>query len=304
MKSDSLRVRAPSSIVFLCGGALEKPESQPKMLRDVFYRIATLLPDQFKMVLAEEAKPLESDAGYDNLLSFESDIAQVVGVILLFAESPGSLAELGAFAALKTIAPSLIAVLDDYYYNKSSFIRHGPVKYLEKKYGDDWIHVLERAEIGIDEDGGILNLDRKKFAQSVIPAVERRLEKRRPWAKFDPAHAGHAILLMTGLIQEMGAMTISEIKRSLEHFAVEEVRINNFLYCSELLNWTKQVRKGNNNYYVATQLQPAVDYELNATIANRDKLRWRTDIRAHWAQSDPARMRAIAEVLSSSGATK
>jgi hypothetical protein len=52
------------------------------------------------------------------------------GAILLFAESAGSLAELGAFAALKTVAPSLIAVLSDYYYEQSSFIRNGPVKYL------------------------------------------------------------------------------------------------------------------------------------------------------------------------------
>lgn len=296
MKPDSLRVHAPSSIVFLCGGAFEKPEAPPKMLRDVFYRVAKLIPEKFRMVLAEDAKPLEADAGYKDLLSFESDIAQIVGVILLFAESPGSLAELGAFAALKTIAPSLIAVLDDYYYNRSSFIKHGPVKFLEHKYGAEWIHVLERADLGIDESGGIFSLDHHKFAESIIPAVEKRLEVRSAWAKFDPAHTGHAILLMTGLIQEMGALTITEIKKNLEHFKVEDIRLDNFLYCTELLGWTKKVRKGNNNYYVAMPNGPALDYELNTTIAYRDRLRWRVDVRSHWTKNDPARMRAIAEV--------
>jgi hypothetical protein len=71
----------------------------PTTLRDAFYRIVSATAPKFKIVLAEDAAPLTSEAGYSDLFSFESDIAQLVGLILLFAESPGSLAELGAFAA-------------------------------------------------------------------------------------------------------------------------------------------------------------------------------------------------------------
>ena len=274
------------------------------MLRDVFYRSAKLLLGKFRIVLAEDAKPLEAEAGYKDLLSFESDIAQVVGVILLFAESAGSLAELGAFAALRTVAPSLIAVLDDHYYYQSSFIKNGPVLYLEQKYGADWIHVLERAELGIGNQGEIDNLDHPKFTQSVMPAVEKRLDSRGGWEKYDPSHTGHVILLMTGLLQEMGALTITEIKSALEHFKAEDIRLDNFLYCSILLGWVKKVRKGNNIYYVATENNPALDYELNTTLANRDKIRWRADIRSHWTKTDPPRMRAIMQVLAPIEATK
>src|ERR1044072_3127888 len=159
MKPDTLRVLAPSRILFLCGGVIDLAVTPPAALRDHFYRNATSSSPNYQVVLSEDAEPLTTDAGYSDLLSFESDIAQVVGLILLFAESAGSLAELGAFAASPTIAPSLLAILDDYYYDQSSFIRNGPVKYLENEYGDEWILVLERAEIGISSTGTLERVD-------------------------------------------------------------------------------------------------------------------------------------------------
>src|SRR5436190_6776347 len=104
MLPESVRVRAPSSIVFLCGGVIDARLDPPTALRDAFYRSIKTAPPAYTVVLAEDANPLTTDAGYGDLLSFESDIAQVVGLILLFAESAGSLAELGAFAALPTVA--------------------------------------------------------------------------------------------------------------------------------------------------------------------------------------------------------
>ena len=111
IKVESLRVRSPTSVVFLCGGAIDDNLAEPDVLRDAFYRLASKLELDYQVILAEKAEPLTADAGYHDLLSFESDIAQIVGLILLFAESAGSLAELGAFAALESIAPSLLAVL-------------------------------------------------------------------------------------------------------------------------------------------------------------------------------------------------
>ncbi len=156
-------VRPPTSVVFLCGGAISNSDENAKVFRDAFYRTVLGAPVDYRIILAEDAEPLTTDAGYNDLLSFESDIAQVVGAILLFVESPGSLAELGAFSAISTIAPSLIAVLDEYYYNQSSFVRNGPVKFLENKYGEEWVHVLDRTELGIGEDGSLAALDGSKL---------------------------------------------------------------------------------------------------------------------------------------------
>jgi hypothetical protein len=178
IRGDSLRVRPPSDVVFLCGGVLTASDP-PAFLRDVFYRLSIAAPPPYKVILAEEANPLTADAGYEDLLRFEADIAQVVGLIVLFVESAGSLAELGAFAALPEVAPSLLAILNDYYYARSSFVRNGPVKYLENNYGEEWIVSLDTTDLGIATDGALNSLNEIKFYESLTPIITSRLDKRR-----------------------------------------------------------------------------------------------------------------------------
>ena len=296
MKVDSIRVLAPTSVVFLCGGALTK-DGPPSMLRDAFYRTTTTGRHAgYDVVLAEAAQPLTADAGYSDLLSFESDIAQVVGAILLFAESAGSLAELGAFAALKTVAPSLIAVLTTHYYSQSSFIRNGPIKFLETAYGDEWVHVLDEEDLGITADGSLAALDSAKLSSAIEPTIQTRLKKRSRWSSFDKSHDGHVILLIVGLCQELGALTLTEIREYLKHFDVNDPRLDNFLYCAILLGWIEKVRKGNHIFYVGVSVGNAIQYQVNTGIQFRDKIRWRADVRAYWAANDVPRLRAVNDV--------
>jgi hypothetical protein len=297
IKAESLRVHAPTVVVFLCGGAMVDKQRPPTALRDVFYRNIHGTAQSYSVILAEGAKPLEADAGYTDLFQFESDIAQIVGLILLFAESAGSLAELGAFAALQTVSPRLLAVLDDHYYNEVSFIRNGPVKYLENRHGEEWITVLERDDVGIADDGAITNINPAALTASIMPAINKRLAANPRWIKFDRHNAGHIILLMTGLCQEYGALTITEIKSHLTMLGVEEPRLTNFTYCAELLGWLKKVRKGHHIFYVATGGDHAIDYSIESDGKPHDKVRWRSDVRAHWAANDRPRLRAIADVV-------
>jgi hypothetical protein len=224
MKPDSLRVHAPTSVVFLCGGAIDEKLSAPAVLRDAFLRIARVSAPKYEIVLAEEAKPLTSEAGYNNLLTFEADIAQVVGLILLFVESAGSLAELGAFAALPTVSPRLLAVVDEFHYNQSSFVRHGPLQYLEVTQGEEAIISLDRAHVGIGSDGNIADLHTENFSSAILPAVQKRIDNRPQSEKFHPQNAGHVILLIVGLCQEYGALTQSEIREYLKILGVADLR--------------------------------------------------------------------------------
>lgn len=206
IKRDSLRVRRPSKVVFLCGGKLGDAKSPPPALRDAYYRLVLDSPPKYKVMLAEDANPLTADAQYVDLLSFESDIAQVVGLIVLFVESAGSLAEFGAFAALQTVAPRLLAIINDHYYNDKSFIRDGPIRFLESKYGDEWVHSLETAYLGIADGNNLKNLDAIRLHDSVSPVIEQRLEAQAETEKFVKEKDGHIILMITGLCQEYGAL--------------------------------------------------------------------------------------------------
>lgn len=289
-------MHAPTTVVFLCGGAIDGTLDPPVALRDAFYRIVSTAPPAYSLVLAEGAVPLTAEAGYKDLFSFESDIAQLVGLILLFAESAGSLAELGAFAALKTVSPRVLAVLDDFYYNQVSFIRNGPVLFLENEHGEEWVIVLDRADVGISDNGTLENLNPAAFCDTVLPAIENRLKANPRWSKFDIENAGHAILLTVGLCQEYGALTVKEIKSYLGEFGIDEPRLINFTYCAQLLGWIKKVRKGHHIFYVATGGDPAIDYTISGDGPPHDKVRWRADVRAHWAATDAPRLRAIADV--------
>ncbi|PZM13036.1 hypothetical protein CPY51_16095 [Rhizobium tubonense] len=86
-----------------------------------------------KIVLAEAANQLYRDTEYNDLISFEEDIAVIASVVLLIAESAGSLAELGAFATSDQIRPSTCVILKTEHYEAESFVRFGPVQKIFKE---------------------------------------------------------------------------------------------------------------------------------------------------------------------------
>lgn len=108
--------------------------SRAKSLRDYLCRVRKIekhLPGS--IVLAEEAVSLYRDTTYTDLITFEEDIARLSSLVLVIAESAGSLAELGAFSTNETIRQSLRVILQTSYENSESFVRYGPVRRVEKK---------------------------------------------------------------------------------------------------------------------------------------------------------------------------
>lgn len=295
----TVRVHPPSSVIFLCGGLVDaKPPNPPESLRAAFLRLQ--LPDEFekyRIVIAEAAEPMLPVAGYRDLLTFESDIAGVVALILLFSESPGSLAELGAFAALPNVASKLLVVIDDGYYEDSSFIKNGPIASLELNQGDEWVLVVDRNEIGLSADHNIFDLKHEYLDENVVPAVLQRLNSTPSYEKFDPHNDGHFILLLTGLIQLCGALTISELKSMIDRlgFPKAQSRITNFLYCGELMGWIKKTKKGNHTFYVCRPGEDAIEFTAVPKAEIKEKVRWKAEFRAHWQKEDKPRFRAIAE---------
>jgi hypothetical protein len=127
---DRLRFTYPRKFLFLCGGATPRNPADKKAinLRDYLYRIKKLQRRlNADVVLAETATTLYRDSKYNDLISFEEDIARIASIVLVIPESAGSLAELGAFATNDTIRHALRVVVQDKYANDESFIRFGPI---------------------------------------------------------------------------------------------------------------------------------------------------------------------------------
>jgi hypothetical protein len=128
---ERLRVTRPSTFLFLCGGALATDGAKPLNLRDYIYRYRRLR-SPYEIVLAEKATQLYRDTNYTDLISFEEDIARIAAVVLVIAESAGSLAELGAFASNDTILKALRVMIKEKHESDESFIRYGPVERVKK----------------------------------------------------------------------------------------------------------------------------------------------------------------------------
>jgi hypothetical protein len=125
---DGVRVFRPSKFMFLCGGYISNEVgSKPINLRDYLFRVRQIA-NRYNVVLAEKATQLFRDSAYDDLISFEEDIARIASVVLVIAESPGSLAELGAFTANETIRNALRVVIQQRHEVAESFVRYGPIQ--------------------------------------------------------------------------------------------------------------------------------------------------------------------------------
>jgi len=139
----SLRVYRPKHTVFLCGGLISKKADEKAVLsvRDYLYRIRQAEKRLgTTIVLAETAQQLYRDTTYNDLISFEEDIARIASIVLVISESPGSLAELGAFASEPVIRETLRIIISEDHSLSDSFVRYGPIKRIES---------IDRGHLGI-----------------------------------------------------------------------------------------------------------------------------------------------------------
>lgn len=134
---DELRGTRPADFIFLCGGYSQATGRVPPYfsLRHFLLRHPTFRKGlRGYLVLAEDAQRIFDDDYYDDLISFEEDIARIASLIAIIAESPGSLAELGAFSSVEVIAKRTCAIQQREYETERSFITLGPIKRLSSSY--------------------------------------------------------------------------------------------------------------------------------------------------------------------------
>lgn len=125
---DKVRFVRPSKEIFLCGGLISPTNTiNSKSVRDYIYRLLQRdNPLGAKLILAEKANDLYRSTTHGDLITFEEQIAKLVTLIVIITESPGSLAELGAFASIPDVSDKLILIVRHHYEKDESFIRLWP----------------------------------------------------------------------------------------------------------------------------------------------------------------------------------
>lgn len=291
----SLKVSAPIEIIFVCGGTTDKNRAHDLARRDALFDICLAGElAKYTFVKAENVDVLAPRGSYRDFLTFEMDIAQVCQLVLLFCESPGSFTELGAFCLESEIAQRMLVVIDDTKHDDDSFIRWGVLSFLEHRYSDAAVCVLKTAEIGQAFGSRPDDIDKQAFGAALTSALKVRVKMARENQTFDASKSGHMIKLITGLIQDYGALREDEIDVIMYCIGhpIDAESFRRYVQCAEILGWIKKDRRNLQTFYTATSEKEAIrfTYGKNKPI---DRHRWRSDVLQYWKSFDQERFESI-----------
>lgn len=291
----SLKVSAPLEIIFVCGGTSDPDKEHDLTRRDALLSIC-ITGDlaKYTFVRAEDVDVLAPRGYYRDFLKFEMDIAQICQIVLLFCESAGSAAELGAFSLESEIAHRMLVVIDDKMHEQDSFIRWGVLSFLEHLYSEAAACVLKTGEMGQGVGSRPDDIDKPAFGAAIASALKIRVRMAKENQSFDPSKSGHMIKLITGLIQDYGALKEDEIDTIMYCIGhpIEADDFRRYAQCAEALGWIKRDRRNLQTFYTATSEREALRFTfgINKPI---DRSRWRTDVLQHWKKFDTERFESI-----------
>ena len=295
-----IHVQAPTQIVMLCGGQCSSLSSTtPLSIRDAFLKISSNPAlGNAVLVMAEDLNVASIfDEHYKDLLAFETHLAQITELILLFCESEGSVAELGAFSMVPEIAARLLVIVRDKYWPAESFVTLGPLRFLKNEHKNS-VYILSDADIDlVGRSASSINIT--ALEQILRDPLRLRLEHVRDSTTFAPERSGHVIKLIVGLIQEYGALNreeISELLTCLE-VTVSDSLIHGYLLCAQAAEWVLKKTKGFTDYYYAKNVKDAATITLKESAKERNKSRRRALIREYWKTHDNVRFTDIARVF-------
>lgn len=130
-------VHTDSPVVLLCGGPVkikERPDDPDPRIQSLRHAI-TQTSTEFELFRPEEITTWHEDAVFKNLVDFETELAAICSLVVIILESPGSIAELGAFSQLNELRDKLVVIKNSAFSegeNKNSFINLGILRHLKE----------------------------------------------------------------------------------------------------------------------------------------------------------------------------
>ena len=261
-------------------------------------RLDTLAPKiADRVFLAEDFNDWMRSSTYDDLFTFEQDLAALASLILIFVESAGAIAELGAFAAIPQVNEKLLVFLQTPHYQSESFIRLGLLDFLTKnnqasvcnfpwattQNGNQQVVVKESIDDCIDE---------------IIDSVSLALNRNTP-RSFRSDQARDQMLLICDFLDQMIGLQLHEIQEYVALAGIDlEVRtLKQRLYVLGKLNLVELIPRGHTGYYVTRKPLSLIRYRFQPGIARYDRERVRAEIAQHYKEHDRGRIKALAAIL-------
>jgi hypothetical protein len=275
---DDLRFKWPSAFIFFCGGSSSNVTHDPVSLRHYLLKerkIEARLDG--KVILAEAANQLYRDSSYTDLITFEEDIAKISRIILLIAESAGSLAELGAFASSEQIKKKLSVLIQQKYFAEESFIRFGPIERLHKEDESRVAFFPWR----VNGKGRVIKASIKDHVSKIVQFVNEKISDVPNTFQFGLAsnkdYRDFALVLwITGVAQAITADRLSDYAGKLGH-PITRSRVLNCSYCMKLAGWMDLCPYSGSTYLIRKSTADVVDrFAFKADAKFKDVKRWTT----------------------------
>ena len=246
------RVQETPQLIFLCGGKIARGRRPYKSARDYFWRYlrkeeATLA---LRVRLAEDVNSWfrEENERFSDLLELEEYLAHLSDIIILFVESPGSIAELGAFAASDILRYKTLAVINNQFGSSKSFIADGPVRRL-KNHNGEFVHYFKWDPDRLSDADTEQELI--EIAEELSTFLKARDAGRAREVRFDPnRHPGHVLLLIADLIGIPGVASRSDIAKCLEELHLPSTDLDRQLSVLKSLNFVTTELRSNQTFYI------------------------------------------------------
>lgn len=300
----SVRIKPFEGFIFLCGGNTESPVGYASARHYATSRMNDRKKIAgHKVILAERLVSLLHGDDFDDLLQFEVYIAALCAVILIFVESPGSIAELGSFSVMPKISEKMLVVIEQTYETNDSpsFIFLGPLASLRRRR-EESVQIFPLT--APDGDGNkVLNEDLLRESwEDIERAIYDSMDRPVHEALFDPADIAHQMVAVAAAIDLSLAMKLNEVERFLASHGIElgTKSVNRILRMLERFGLITSKTYGNLTYYHSRLVSPLVVFRgrNNETF---DISRFKVEVVDLYRAHDSHRFKAYRAYLKSAG---
>ena len=302
-----LEIQEFSGFIFFCGGPIsDVSEPNPVSARDQIYRYIWAHRGE----LAERIRRAEDiqdwfrpSVGYKDLITFENHIAELADAVVIFVESPGAIAEVGAFSQIPSITKKLLVFVQERHADDESFINLGPLDFLRDK--DDksvgiypWVQKFDQEDFTYDPSR--LNGCESEIADN----IERHIGQLNTFESFKSDSTRHSMLLLCDLMEMFSALTITELNSYVDRLGLglTKIQLKGSLYILQKFDYASIYHRGHNDYYATVRRPCNIAYNMKKGV---DRVRRKDAILDYYESEEPVRFKAIKSIRSEmAGAAK